>query len=126
MSVKSVNVINIDSSLLNITPKAREHIIENMLAEPDGLSVIGVRIGSKGGGCSGLSYNMNYMKKEDITSNDTIIKLGDDFGAYLDAKCVFYLSGVTLDYEEGLTGKGFKFHNPHATNTSGCGESISL
>ena len=122
-------LINIDSSLLDITPKAREHIIENMLSEPDALSVIGVRIGIKGGGCSGLSYSMNYMKKEDITENDTIIKLGDNndnFGAYLDAKCVFYLSGVTLDYEEGLNGKGFKFHNPHATNTCGCGESFSL
>jgi iron-sulfur cluster assembly protein len=122
-----VNVINIDSSLLDITPKAREHIIENMLAEPDGLSaIVGIRIGIKGGGCSGLSYNMNWMKKEDIKSNDMIIKLGDSFGAYLDAKCIFYLAGVTLDYEEGLNGKGFKFHNPHATNTCGCGESFSL
>ena len=126
MKCASVIMINIDSSLLDITPKAREHIIENMLSEPDGLSVVGIRIGIKGGGCSGLSYNMNYMKKEDIKKNDTFIKLGDDFGAYLDAKCIFYLAGVTLDYEEGLNGKGFKFHNPHATNTCGCGESFSL
>lgn len=119
-------MINIDSSLLNITENARRRIIENVHNEPDSLSVIGIRIGIKGGGCSGLSYKMEYMAKKDITENDTVIKFGDNFGAYLDAKCVFYLSGVTLDYEEGLIGKGFTFHNPHATNTCGCGESFSL
>ncbi len=119
-------MINIGSSLLNITKQARTHIVNNVFNEPDSLSVIGVRVGIKGGGCSGLSYSMDYMKKEDITKNDTFIKLGDDFGAYLDAKCIFYLAGVTLDYEEGLNGKGFVFQNPHATNTCGCGESFSL
>ncbi len=119
-------MINIDSSLLNITKQARTHIVNNIFNEPDSLSVVGVRVGIRGGGCSGLSYSMDYMTKEDITSNDTFIKFGDDFGAYLDAKCIFYLSGVTLDYEEGLNGKGFVFNNPHATNTCGCGESFSL
>jgi iron-sulfur cluster assembly protein len=119
-------MINIDSGLLNITDQARVHILNNVFDEPDSLSVVGVRVGIKGGGCSGLSYSMDYMTKEDITSNDTIIKFGNDFGAYLDAKCIFYLSGVTLDYEEGLNGKGFVFQNPHATNTCGCGESFSL
>ena len=69
---------------------------------------------------------MDYMKKEDIKDNDTYIKFNDNFGAYLDAKCIFYLSGVTLDYDNGLNGKGFTFNNPHATNTCGCGESFSL
>ena len=119
-------MIKIDSSLLDITPKARRHILENVLSEPNSLSIIGIRIGIKGGGCSGLSYKMDYMTKEDINESDTYIKLADDFNAYLDAKCVFYLSGVTLDHDDGLTGKGFTFHNPHATNTCGCGESFSL
>jgi len=119
-------MINIDSSLLNITKTARAHLESNKFKEEDSLSIIGVRVGIKGGGCSGLSYSMEYMKKEDIKENDTRIKFGDDFGAYLDAKCIFYLSGVTLDYEEGLTGKGFAFSNPHATNTCGCGESFSI
>ena len=119
-------MIKIDSSLLDITPKARRHILENVLSEPNSLSIIGIRIGIKGGGCSGLSYMMEYMTKDDINESDTYIKLDDNFNAYLDAKCVFYLSGVTLDHDDGLNGKGFVFHNPHATNTCGCGESFSL
>ena len=119
-------MIKIDSSLLNITEQAKHHLIDNMSNEPDSQSIIGVRVGIKGGGCSGLSYKMDYMTKDDINENDTYIKLADNFNAYLDAKCVFYLSGVTLDHDDGLTGKGFTFHNPHATNTCGCGESFSL
>jgi iron-sulfur cluster assembly protein len=119
-------MINIDSGLMDITDNARDHIISNIVNEPDSKDIVGLRVGIKGGGCSGLSYSMKYITKEDITSNDTIIKFSDDFGAYLDAKCIFYLSGVTLDYEEGLNGKGFVFQNPHATNTCGCGESFSL
>ena len=119
-------MINIDSSLLNITDRARAHIISNTANEVDGEDIVGLRVGIKGGGCSGLSYSMDYMKKEDITENDTYIKFNDNFGAYLNARCIFYLSGVTLDYDNGLNGKGFTFNNPHATNTCGCGESFSL
>ena len=119
-------MIKIDSSLLNITEQAKRHLIDNMPKEPNSQSIIGVRVGIKGGGCSGLSYKMDYMTKDDINENDTYIKLADNFNAYLDSKCVFYLSGVTLDYDDGLNGKGFVFINPNATNTCGCGESFSL
>ncbi len=119
-------MIKIDSSLLNITEQAKNHLIDNVSKEPNSQSIIGVRVGIKGGGCSGLSYKMDYMTKENINENDTYIKLADNFNAYLDSKYVFYLSGVTLDHDDGLTGRGFVFQNPHATNTCGCGESFSI
>ena len=61
-------MINIDSSLLNITKTAKTHLESNKFKEEDSESIIGVRVGIKGGGCSGLSYSMEYMKKWTLRS----------------------------------------------------------
>ncbi len=82
----------------------------------------GLRLGIKGGGCSGLSYVLDFTEKAE---HDTVLDFGD-FQVFLDRKSTIYLSGITLDHESGLQGKGFVFHNPHATNTCGCGESFSI
>ena len=81
-----------------------------------------LRIGVKGGGCSGLSYNLDFTE---MCDGDTVM-LMSGFSVFLDRKSVIYLAGVTLDHESGLSGKGFVFENPQATNTCGCGESFSL
>jgi iron-sulfur cluster assembly protein len=83
---------------------------------------IGLRLGIRGGGCSGLVYDLDFTEERE---GDTVLDY-DDFKIFLDKKSTIYLSGITLDHQGGLTGRGFVFRNPHASNTCGCGESFSL
>jgi iron-sulfur cluster assembly protein len=85
-------------------------------------SETGLRLGVIGGGCSGLSYEMEFDGERD---NDNVIEF-DGFRVLLDPKSSIYLKGITLDFQDGLKGKGFVFVNPNATNTCGCGESFSV
>ena len=82
----------------------------------------GIRIGVKGGGCSGYSYNLEFAKHQEsdvkIKQNGILI--------FTDPKSVLYINGTTLNYTDGLQGKGFHFDNPNATTTCGCGESFSV
>lgn len=83
----------------------------------------GLRVGVKGGGCSGLTYSLGFdeiPKEGDTTIEQNGIKL------YIDGKSLFYLSGTVLDFTDGLNGKGFVFNNPNATKTCGCGESFGV
>ena len=82
----------------------------------------GLRLSVVGGGCSGLSYEMDFSEQR---PNDTTIVF-DGFTVFLDPKSTIYLKGITLDFQDGLQGKGFVFANPNATNTCGCGESFSV
>ena len=82
-----------------------------------------VRVGVKSGGCSGLSYDLNFDNKqleEDRLFEDNEVKI------VVDKKSLLYLLGTTLEYSGGLNGKGFVFNNPNANRTCGCGESFSL
>jgi len=82
-----------------------------------------VRVGVKSGGCSGLSYELDFDKdcnNEDKLFEDNNIKI------IVDKKSFLYLIGTTLEYSGGLNGKGFVFNNPNANRTCGCGESFSL
>lgn len=91
---------------------------ENSLPE-----TAGVRIGVKGGGCSGFSYSLNFdhqPAKGDIVLEQNGVKL------FCDPKSMIYLNGTTLDYTDGLQGRGFQFKNPNATSTCGCGESFAV
>ena len=92
------------------------------LLEEQGDPAIGLRLGIKGGGCSGLSYVLDFTPVEE---GDTVVEY-DDFKVYLDRKSTIYLSGIVLDHQGGLQGRGFVFDNPMATNTCGCGESFSI
>lgn len=85
-------------------------------------SAEGVRLGVKGGGCSGLSYLLDFSEPRE---GDHVIEQGG-VRFLLDKKSAIYLKGVKLDYKEGLKGKGFVFSNPNAANTCGCGESFSV
>ena len=82
-----------------------------------------VRVGVKSGGCSGLSYELKFDSNqfnEDRLFEDNGVKI------LVDKKSLLYLVGTTLDYSDGLNGKGFVFNNPNANRTCGCGESFSL
>ena len=108
-----------ENQLINITDTALNEV-KRLLGEQE--PEHGLRLGIKGGGCSGLSYTLEFTEYKD---GDTVL---DHQGVtiYLDRKSTIYLSGITLDHKGGLSGKGFVFYNPHATNTCGCGESFSL
>jgi iron-sulfur cluster assembly protein len=82
-----------------------------------------LRVGVKGGGCSGLSYVMDF--DTDITEMDEIIEL-PELKVVIDKKSVLYLFGTELQYSSGLNGKGFQWVNPNASRTCGCGESFAL
>lgn len=108
-------------SIVNVTDKALQHIRDIYSKEQKDLDM-GLRLGVSGGGCSGLSYKIEFSKKND---KDNIIDFGD-IKIFIDPKSSIYLKGVELDFKDGLNGKGFVFSNPNASNTCGCGESFSV
>ena len=83
---------------------------------------VGLRLAVKGGGCSGLSYDLQFGNEEE---NDTILNK-EGYDVYIDQKSMIYLKGMSLDFDSSLQGKGFVFVNPNATQTCGCGESFSI
>ena len=99
---------------------ARE--IKKVMQENNIPETAGLRMGVKGGGCSGFSYMLGF----DESSHETD-KVIDSNGVrvFVDEKSLPYLAGITLDYQDGLSGKGFTFDNPNATRTCGCGHSFS-
>ncbi|MDX9757974.1 MAG: iron-sulfur cluster insertion protein ErpA [Bacteroidota bacterium] len=81
-----------------------------------------LRIGVKGGGCSGLSYSLGF--DGDVRESDERLEV-NGVRLVIDAKSLFYLGGTELDYSDGLSGRGFVFNNPNAVRTCGCGSSFS-
>lgn len=110
---------NTPRALVSATDAALEEL-KNLLARE--ATADGIRLGVKGGGCSGLSYVLEFSNPRD---GDNIVEQGG-VRFYLDRKSSIYLKGIVLDYKEGLSGKGFVFQNPNATSTCGCGESFSV
>jgi len=109
------------ASLVTVTDRACQEIRLIFESEPREGDV-GLRLGVTGGGCSGLSYAMDFGQQRE---DDTVLAF-EGFRVLLDPKSTIYLKGITLDFNDGLMGKGFVFSNPNATNTCGCGESFSV
>ncbi len=105
---------------ITFTPKAVE-MVKNAIAQ-ENLQGYGIRVGVVGGGCSGFQYSMDFENeaKEGDLSYDA-----EGLRYYVDPMSAMYLQGVTIDYVQGLQGAGFKFINPNARNTCGCGQSFS-
>ena len=108
--------------MITVTEKAIEKA-RHLMQEENRPAESFIRVGVEGGGCSGLSYKLEF---------DNVIKDGDkvfeDKGMKIvcDKKSFLYLVGTQLDFSDGLNGKGFEFHNPNATRTCGCGESFAV
>lgn len=106
--------------MLTLTPAATE-TIRRVIAGSDG-QARGLRIQVTGGGCSGYQYAMGL--EAGPGDGDAVIE-ADGIQVYVDAESGPLLAGVTVDYVEGLQGAGFKFENPNATKSCGCGSSFS-
>ena len=107
--------------LIRITERARAQI-ESVLATEQPEEGFGLRLGVVGGGCSGFTYEMELSPRR---PHDNVVPCGS-FEIYLDPKSTIYLRGITLDFQDGLGGRGFVFSNPNAVNTCGCGDSFTL
>ena len=86
------------------------------------VNAAGMRVGVKGGGCSGLSYNLTFENQ--ARTGDKVFER-EDVKLFCDLKSYIYLNGTVLDYDSGLMGKGFVFMNPNAKKSCGCGSSFS-
>jgi iron-sulfur cluster assembly protein len=95
--------------------------IRSLMAK-QGITEGGLRVGVKGGGCSGLSYTFAW-EREPRRTGDEVFE-GNGAKIFVDKKSYLFLKGTTLDYDTALLGKGFVFNNPNATTTCGCGSSF--
>ncbi|MDN4167027.1 iron-sulfur cluster assembly accessory protein [Cytophagales bacterium LB-30] len=108
--------------MISITEKAKERI-SNLRTEEGKSEAHNIRVSVKGGGCSGLMYDLDF--DDAINPSDEVF---EDKGVKIlvDKKSLLYLLGTTLDFTDGLNGKGFQFINPNASRTCGCGESFAV
>ncbi len=110
---------------ISITERAADRIkkIRKEQQIPDDAKL---RVGVVSGGCSGLTYDLEFdSKKESEEEEDQEFK-DKGINLIVDMRSFLYLSGTELDYTEGLEGEGFHFHNPNANRTCSCGESFSI
>ncbi len=108
--------------MITVSENAKQHAL-NLIKNENRPEDTFIRVGVDGGGCSGLSYKLefdNNIKEGDQVFEDKGIKIA------VDKKSFLYLIGTELDYTGGLNGKGFVFNNPNASRTCGCGESFSV
>ncbi|MES2679831.1 MAG: iron-sulfur cluster assembly accessory protein [Bacteroidota bacterium] len=108
--------------MITVTENAKIHAL-NLIQNENRPADTFIRVGVEGGGCSGLSYKLefdNNLKEGDQQFEDKGIKI------VVDRKSFLYLVGTELEYTGGLNGKGFVFNNPNASRTCGCGESFGV
>ena len=106
--------------MIQITDTAA-YKIRSLMAK-QGIDEGGLRVGVKGGGCSGLSYTFSWEKVERL--GDLVFEGADGAKIFVDKKSLLFLKGTVLDYDTSLLGKGFVFNNPNAKSTCGCGSSF--
>ena len=95
--------------------------IRTLMAK-QGIDEGGLRVGVKGGGCSGLSYTFTWEKQPRL--GDEVFEGPEGSKIFVDRKSLLYLNGTVLDYDTNLISKGFVFNNPNAKTTCGCGSSF--
>ena len=107
--------------MIALTPVAADKVKELLTGR--GTPQIGLRIGVRGGGCSGNSYFMEFCDAE--SEGDQIVE-SQGVRLVVDARSAMVLGGTEVDYVEGLMGSGFKFNNPNVRHNCACGESFSV
>tara|TARA_Y100000588_G_scaffold294014_1_gene313832 strand:- start:2344 stop:2739 length:396 start_codon:yes stop_codon:yes gene_type:complete len=107
---------------IKISDEAAVHVKQFAVAE--GKPDADLRVGVKGGGCSGLTYILEIVEDGPADTDKVIEENG--VRLYVDKKSYIFLAGTVLEYSGGLNGKGFVFNNPNAKTTCGCGTSFSV
>ena len=110
--------------MITLSEKALDKVLNLMIEGGITPDTHHLRVGVKGGGCSGLSYVMDFY--DTIEDTDEVVEVEAGLKVVIDRKSVLYLFGTQLTYSDGLNGKGFVWENPNASRTCGCGESFSL
>ncbi len=111
------------NAILTLTEAAKARVHEIMRLRDEEPPAIGVRIGVRNAGCSGMTYSMDYATE--IGAHDEVVEAGD-VKVLVDPAAVMFLIGTELDYKEEKLSAGFVFNNPNATSTCGCGESFAV
>ena len=109
-----------DDTVLHFTPNAMKQL-EFLQSKQDDQMVL--RMGVRAGGCSGMTYVMDFVGEGDVTEDDHV-ELFDGVQYAIDPKSLMFLYGMELDYSDELIGGGFKFQNPNAETSCGCGKSF--
>ena len=116
------NDLHVPEGPILLTNKAVKMI--KMTRDEEGIdAAYGMRVAVRGGGCSGFEYALDFENQE--RENDTVMEF-DGLKIYVDAVSSRYLEGTTIDYQLGMSGTGFKFSNPRAVGTCGCGSSFAV
>ena len=108
---------------VNVTPRAAQQIKAQLAKRSQSTDASGVRLGVKGGGCSGMSYVIEYCDQP--RAKDRVFEV-EGAKVYVDPKSLIYLNGTTFDFVDTFQQKGFKFVNPQVKSECGCGESFSV
>jgi len=108
--------------VITITERAVQEV-RRIIAEQKLPEATALRVGVKGGGCSGFSYTLGF---DDRVSDVDQVSEVEGVRVVCDPKSFLYLNGTQIDFEESLMGRGFKFGNPNAAKSCGCGESFSV
>jgi iron-sulfur cluster assembly protein len=113
-----------EDAILHVAPKAMVRLRE---LQKQSKEEIVLRMGVRNGGCSGLSYIMDFSSRQEIQEDDQVDEYPDEnIVCVVDAKSMLYLYGLELDYSDELIGGGFKFFNPNAEESCGCGSSFGV
>jgi len=111
------------NQILTLTESAKSRVRHIMQLRDEESPAIGVRIGVRNAGCSGMTYSMDYATE--ISDLDEVIE-ADDVKVMIDPAAIMFLIGTELDYKEEKLSAGFVFNNPNVTSTCGCGESFTV
>ncbi|MCH8820066.1 MAG: iron-sulfur cluster assembly accessory protein [Acidobacteria bacterium] len=107
--------------MITLSEKAINKVKEFLASQEE--DYLGFRFAVVGGGCSGFQYEMNLAKQRQ--ENDQVLEF-DGLQVFIDSQSLSALKGTEIDYVESIEGAGFKFKNPNATGTCGCGESFQM
>jgi len=116
-----------DGKGILITNDAIEQISNLLKGQSDKKAL---RVGVRSGGCSGMSYTMDFIGNDEINPDDKVydysLKVDQSFQVVCDPKSLLYIYGMQLDFSKELIGGGFNFVNPNASQTCGCGSSFAV
>jgi iron-sulfur cluster assembly protein len=108
--------------MIEITDKGAEKVHEFLSSQQDDVSVAGLRVGVRGGGCSGFQYQLAFDEQRD---SDVVFE-SHGLKLLVDGESLQFVRGSTIDYEESLQGAGFKVNNPNVVAACGCGSSFRV